>query len=244
MPCEVEDAIRFESDTVHDAYDPEAMHRFWLSLVSADRVLGRFRAGFRGKASPVHFFWGAFDLAVTRFSGRPAPRHPGGIPHCPDWVMEEAYSDEVSSAGYWPGGADEGVFYSYAYPAPPGFAEPPGRADGGVLRPAAGRVRPALRRGQEGGRSRHLPDGVPRLDLPGRPRPGRLAARAVDAKPRDRSGKLMMLILIFSRRPGPRPGRRPRTPAARRRRPRPPRRPGARRAASGSSPARRPGRTG
>jgi len=73
----------------------------------------------------VHFFWGAFDLAVTRFSGRPAPRHPGGIPHCPDWVMVEAYSDEVSSAGYWPGGADEGVFYSYAYPAPDGFASHP-----------------------------------------------------------------------------------------------------------------------
>jgi len=125
MPCEVDDATGFESDTEHDAYDPEAIHRFWLSLVSADRVLGRFRAGFRGKASPVHFFWGAFDLAVTRFSGRPAPRHPGGIPHCPDWVMEEAYSDEVSSAGYWPGGADEGVFYSYAYPAPDGFATHP-----------------------------------------------------------------------------------------------------------------------
>jgi hypothetical protein len=85
-------------------------------------VMAKFRAEFRGKASPVHFFWGAFDLAVTRFSGRSAPRHPGGIPHCPDWVMVEAYSDEVSSAGYWPGGADEGIFYSYAYPSPPGFA--------------------------------------------------------------------------------------------------------------------------
>jgi hypothetical protein len=125
MPCEIPDAIAFESDTVHDAYDAEAMHRYWLSLVSADRVMARFRAEFRGKASPVHFFWGAFDLAVTRFSGRPAPRHPGGIPHCPDWVMVEAYSDEVSSAGYWPGGADEGLFYSYAYPAPPGFADHP-----------------------------------------------------------------------------------------------------------------------
>lgn len=75
----------------------------------------------RGKASPVHFFWGAFDLAVTRFSGRPASRHPGGIPNCPDWVMAEAYSDEVSSCGYWPGGAVEGIFYSYAYPTQPGF---------------------------------------------------------------------------------------------------------------------------
>ena len=125
MPSEIPDAIDFESDRVHDAYDPEAMHRFWLSLVSAQRVLGQFRAGFRGKASPVHFFWGAFDLAVTRFSGRPAPRYSGRVPHCPDWVMVEAYSDEVSSCGYWPGGAAEGIFYSYAYPTPPGFASQP-----------------------------------------------------------------------------------------------------------------------
>jgi Family of unknown function (DUF5996) len=124
-PCEIPDAISFESDRVHDAYDAEAVHRFWLSLVDAQRVLGRFRAGFHGKASPVHFFWGSFDLAVTRFSGRPAPRFSGRIPHCPDWVMVEAYSDEVSSCGYWPGGAEEGIFYSYAYPAPPGFADHP-----------------------------------------------------------------------------------------------------------------------
>jgi Family of unknown function (DUF5996) len=97
----------------------------WLSLVSAHRVLARFRAGFRGKASPVHFFWGAFDQAVTRFSGRPAPRYAGRVPHCPDWVMVEAYSKEVSSCGYWPGGAEEDAFYSYAYPAPAGFASQP-----------------------------------------------------------------------------------------------------------------------
>ncbi len=121
VPNEVAEAIPFNVDDTHDQYDPEAMHRFWISLVDAQRVLGRFRAGFRGKASPVHFFWGAFDLAVTRFSGRPAPRHPGGVPNCPDWVMTEAYSDEVSSCGYWPGGAAEGIFYSYAYPEPPGF---------------------------------------------------------------------------------------------------------------------------
>jgi hypothetical protein len=125
MPNEIADAVPFDADTVHADYDPEAMHRFWLSLVSAHRVLSRFRAGFRGKASPVHFFWGAFDLAVTRFSGQPAPRHPGGIPNCPDSVMAEAYSDEVSSCGYWPGGAAEGVFYSYAYPAPEGFSRQP-----------------------------------------------------------------------------------------------------------------------
>jgi hypothetical protein len=124
-PNEVLDAIPFAADTVHADYDAEAMHRFWLSLVSAHRVMSRFRAGFRGKASPVHFFWGAFDLAVTRFSGRPAPLHPGGIPNCPDRVMVEAYSDEVSSCGYWPGGAAEGAFYSYAYPVPKGFSAQP-----------------------------------------------------------------------------------------------------------------------
>jgi hypothetical protein len=128
-PNEVPDAIPFAADTVHADYDAEAMHRFWLSLVSAHRVMSRFRAGFRGKASPVHFFWGAFDLAVTRFSGRPAPLHPGGIPNCPDRVMVEAYSDEVSSCGYWPGGAAEGAFYSYAYPVPKGFSEQRVRPD-------------------------------------------------------------------------------------------------------------------
>jgi Family of unknown function (DUF5996) len=125
LPNEIAEAIPFDADTVHDQYDAAAMHRFWLSLIDAHRVLSRFRAGFRGKASPVHFFWGAFDLAVTRFSGRPAPPHPGGIPNCPDWVMAEAYSDEVSSCGYWPGGAAEGIFYSYAYPSPDAFADQP-----------------------------------------------------------------------------------------------------------------------
>jgi len=121
LPNEVPDAVPFDRDHAHDQYDALAMHRFWLSLVDAHRVMSEFRAGFRGKASPVHFFWGAFDLAVTRFSGRPAPRHPGGIVNCPDWVMAEAYSEEVSSCGYWPGGAAEGIFYSYAYPEPAGF---------------------------------------------------------------------------------------------------------------------------
>jgi hypothetical protein len=121
MPTEIAGAIPFVDDNKHASYDADAMHRFWLSLVNAQRVLSVFRGEFRGKASPVHFFWGGFDLAVTRFSGRPAPPHPGGIPHCPDWVMVEAYRDEVSSCGYWPGGAEEGVFYSYAYPEPTGF---------------------------------------------------------------------------------------------------------------------------
>ncbi|MEV4534505.1 DUF5996 family protein [Asanoa sp. NPDC049518] len=123
LPVELPDVIPFDQDHTHDSYDAAAMHAFWTSLVSADRVLSTFRAEYRAKVSPVHFFWGAFDLAVTRFSGRPAPRHPGGVPNCPDRVMWEAYCDEVSSAGYWPGGRDEGLFYSYAYPEPPGFRD-------------------------------------------------------------------------------------------------------------------------
>jgi hypothetical protein len=120
-PVEIATAIPFGEDVEHGSYDAKAAHAFWTSLVGAHRVLSRFRAEFRGKVSPVHFFWGAFDLAVTRFSGRPAERHPGGVPNCPDWVMWEAYSDEVSSCGYWPGADTEGAFYSYAYPDPPEF---------------------------------------------------------------------------------------------------------------------------
>ncbi|MDD5249031.1 MAG: DUF5996 family protein [Rhodocyclaceae bacterium] len=122
-PNEVVDAIPFERDEMHSSYDAEYAGRFWRALVQADRVFKRFRAGFVGKCSPVHFFWGSGDLAVTRFSGRPAPAHPGGVPHCPDWVTREAYSHEVSSCGFWPGGEalPEAVFYAYAYPAPPGF---------------------------------------------------------------------------------------------------------------------------
>jgi Family of unknown function (DUF5996) len=125
-PVEVPEAIPFADDDVHASYDADAAHRFWLLLVQAQRVLSRFRSGFVGKASPVHFFWGGFDLAVTRFSGRSAPLHPGGVPNCADWVMHEAYSHEVSSAGYWPSGADEGIFYSYAYPEPGGYRVAPG----------------------------------------------------------------------------------------------------------------------
>jgi hypothetical protein len=122
-PVEVEPAIPFAEDYEHASYDPDAAERFWRLLLQSHRVFSRFRGRFVGKASPVHFFWGAFDLAATRFSGRPAPRHPGGAPNCADWVMEEAYSHEVSSAGYWPGGGGEGVYYAYAYPEPAGFAD-------------------------------------------------------------------------------------------------------------------------
>jgi hypothetical protein len=122
-PNELPDPIRFPDDRLHASYDPDAVHRFWQALRQADRVFAKFRTGFLGKSSPVHFFWGSFDLAVTRFSGRPAPRHPGGVPNLPDAVAREAYSHEVSSAGFWPGGGgiDYPAFYSYAYPDPKGF---------------------------------------------------------------------------------------------------------------------------
>lgn len=122
-PVEIPDATPFARDEVHHSYDAAAAHRFWLALTKAHRVMSMFRAGFVGKASPVHFFWGGFDLAVSRFSGRVAPLHPGGAPNCADWVMQLAYSHEVSSCGFWPGGGDEGAFYAYAYPEPDGFAE-------------------------------------------------------------------------------------------------------------------------
>ncbi|HET7219127.1 MAG TPA: DUF5996 family protein [Vicinamibacterales bacterium] len=124
-PNEVPDPIPFDRDEVHRAYDAEYAHRFWRCLVQSDRILRRFRARFIGKCSPVHFFWGAMDLAVTRFSGRPAPPHPGGIPYLPDRVTREAYSHEVSSAGFWAGGGavPYPAYYSYAYPEPPGFAD-------------------------------------------------------------------------------------------------------------------------
>ena len=122
-PNEVVDAIPFPDDQVHRAYDGEAVRTYWRQLVHAHRVMQRFRGEFIGKCSPVHYFWGAPDLAVTRFSGRVAPRHAGGVPNCPDDVQVEAYSHEVSSAGFWAGGGNEGAFYSYAYPAPDGFAQ-------------------------------------------------------------------------------------------------------------------------
>jgi len=122
-PNEVEDATPFAEDRVHDSYDPEYATRFWRVIVQASRVFQEFRSPFLGKCSPVHFFWGSFDLAVTRFSGRSAPPHPGGIPNMPDWIAREAYSHEVSSCGFWPGGGPHPypLFYSYAYPEPEGF---------------------------------------------------------------------------------------------------------------------------
>ena len=126
-PNEVPNPIRFSEDRIHASYDAAAAHRFWRALVQADRIFKLFRSGFLGKASPVHFFWGSFDLAVTRFSGRRAPLHPGGVPGLPDAVVREAYSHEVSSAGFWPGAEafPRAAFYSYAYPEPAGFRARP-----------------------------------------------------------------------------------------------------------------------
>jgi hypothetical protein len=126
-PNEVTNPIRFSEDRTHAAYDADAARRFWRALLQVDRVFKLFRSGFLGKASPVHFFWGSFDLAVTRFSGRPAPQHPGGVPGLPDAVTREAYSHEVSSAGFWPGSEafPQAAFYSYAYPEPAGFRDRP-----------------------------------------------------------------------------------------------------------------------
>ncbi|MBN9461979.1 MAG: hypothetical protein J0H00_12245 [Burkholderiales bacterium] len=139
-PVEVETAIPFAEDRQHAAYDPVAAHRWWQILVQGDRVMKRFRGRFIGKASPVHFFWGSFDHASTRFSGRRAPRHPGGAPNCPDYVMEEAYSHECSSCGLWPGGAalGEPAFYAYCYPEPAGYARR-------TIGPAGARYDEALR---------------------------------------------------------------------------------------------------
>ncbi|WP_223263293.1 DUF5996 family protein [Arthrobacter sp. NamB2] len=130
VPTEVDPAVPFAEDHHHASYDAHAVTAFWRQLIQAERVITRFRAEFLGKVSPVHFFWGGMDLACTRFSGRSAPTHPGGAPNCADWVMEEGYSHELSSCGFWPGGGEEGAFYSYAYPEPEGYRETPIDVDG------------------------------------------------------------------------------------------------------------------
>lgn len=137
LPNEIVNPIPFDQDQIHRAYDAEYANRFWRALVQVDRVFKEFRSRFCGKASPVHFFWGSFDFAVARFSGRQAPPHPGGIPHLPDAVTREAYSQEESSLGFWPG-ADvlpQAIFYSYAYPEPQGFAEAKVKPDAAAYNP-------------------------------------------------------------------------------------------------------------
>lgn len=124
MPVEMPHPVRFEADTAHRSYDPDAAARCWLVLVQTKRVLDQYRSRFLGKCSPIHFWWGSFDLAHTRFSGRPAPRHPGGLPNLSDAITQEAYSHECISMGWWPGGGfspiQEPAFFAYAYPEPPG----------------------------------------------------------------------------------------------------------------------------
>lgn len=126
-PNEIDPAIPFQKDTIHQSYDAAQMHLLWQALVPIEAVFTRFRSTFIGKVSPVHLFWGSFDLAVTRFSGRPAPKYPGAVPNIPKEVMEEAYSHEVSSAGFWPGNekAPSPIFYSYCYPTPEEFGKQP-----------------------------------------------------------------------------------------------------------------------
>lgn len=140
MPSELPDPVRFSEDEAHATYDADAVGRFQQILVNCDRVFKQFRTGFLGKASPVHFFWGSFDLAVTRFSGRSAPRHPGGLPNLPDAVACEAYSHEESSAGFWPGSGavDYPAFYCYAYPEPAGFRTSKVRPEAAVFSEALG----------------------------------------------------------------------------------------------------------
>jgi hypothetical protein len=140
MPNELPEPVRFSEDNRHASYDPDAVRRLFQILGNADRLFKQFRTGFLGKASPVHFFWGSFDLAVTRFSGRRAPRHPGGVPNLPDAVACEAYSHEESSAGFWPGSGaiDYPAFYCYAYPEPPGFRATRVRPDAAFFSEALG----------------------------------------------------------------------------------------------------------
>ncbi|MEM1292839.1 MAG: DUF5996 family protein [Cyanobacteria bacterium P01_H01_bin.162] len=139
LPNEIADPIAFEKDEAHATYDADYANRFWRVLLQSERVFSDFRSHFCGKVSPVHFFWGSFDLAVTRFSGRTAPEHPGGVPNLPDDVAKEAYSHEVSSAGFWPGaGLGYPAFYSYAYPTPDKFKEAPVRPEAAFFLDAMG----------------------------------------------------------------------------------------------------------
>ena len=185
MPCEISDCMPFDEDTMHKSYDADYANRFWRALLAAHEVLGRFRTGFVGKASPVHFFWGSFDLAVTRFSGRRAPRHPGGVPHLPNAVAQEAYSHEVSSAGFWPGSpgpVEYAAFYSYAYPAPEGFAAAEGEARGGILLQGIGRIHSALRRRAHRARSGRRADGIPAKHVRRRGRSGEMGPRGAGVR--------------------------------------------------------------
>jgi hypothetical protein len=139
-PVEIAETVALDKDETHGSYDADAARRFWLVLLQSGNVIQAFRGRFIGKCSPVHFWWGSFDLSCTRFSGRPAPRHPGGVPNCPDYVTDEAYSHECISAGWWPGGGmvDDAAFYAYAYPEPDGCSVAP-------IQPASAIYHPTMR---------------------------------------------------------------------------------------------------
>jgi hypothetical protein len=168
VPVELADAILFSDDTTHHSYDAGAVTAFWRTLVKVERVLDELRARFTGKSSPVHLFWGALDLATTRFSGRSAPPHPGGMPNCGPHVMHEAYSHEVSSAGYWPGGEGEGIFYSYAYPESRNYRALPADPEGAGFEYALGEVRSSLHRSTRRARPRRCVAGASSTHLRGR----------------------------------------------------------------------------
>lgn len=171
MPNEIADAVPFTEDVGHAGYDRDWTRRFGRILLSVHEVFTRFRSSFRGKVSPVNFFWGSFDLAVTRFSGRTAPRHRGGVPHLPDAVAREAYSHEVSSAGFWPGGGgpiDYPAFYSYAYPAPDGFADASVRPQAAFFATDPGEFILPYDAVPHQRRPRRGADGLPRQHLRGR----------------------------------------------------------------------------
>ena len=211
MPCEIADCVPLDQDTAHAAYDADYAQRFLRVLSSAHEVFSRFRTGFLGKASPVHFFWGSFDLAVTRFSGRGAPRHPGGVPHLPNAVAQEAYSHEVSSAGFWPGGGGSPVeyaaFYSYAYPAPEGFAAAKVKPDAALWSKELGEFLlpyDAMRKARD-------PDAAlmefPRQHLRGGGEPGEMGppgARMSDRRMRDGEGAVTAAVKTTSSRCGSR----------------------------------------
>ena len=162
-PNEIPDPIPFAKDETHRDYDRAAVHTFWRMLVQIERVMLPFRARFIGKCSPIHLFWGAMDLAVTRFSGRRAPLHPGGIPNLPDRVTQEAYSHEVCSCGFWAGTppVDYPAFYAYAYPEPPGFARSSGKWIAAIDGPL----------GSANGKTRRMPYGSPTPPRTGCPAP-------------------------------------------------------------------------
>ena len=184
MPSEIENAVPFDRDHTHGQYDPVFTQKFWQALVQADRVMNEFRARFIGKASPVHFFWGSFDLAVTRFSGRTAPPPQSVTPNVASWVMAEAYSHEVSSCGFWPGNGGYGraAFYVYAYPEPAGYGDTPPAIGRRLLRQKRRPVHPALRRCPAGPRRRRAAARISAGNLCGGGRSGSMGSQDAGAR--------------------------------------------------------------